>query len=211
MADEATGLGLGGKLALGLGAADLVGGLLGQRSARREQDRQRDFWQSQLKKRRSGAIGQALQGIFQEQMKGLEDLPGYLKREREGRLASAASERMSRFQRNLARSGATRASTAGMMGERGIADDIERMNQQGMLGEQQAMMSARGQVGGMGNALMNALYGSPGQALQGMGQNMQSFVYNPMSAFKSGALGGLMGQEYATLSAKENALKELTG
>lgn len=176
--------------------ASLLGGYFGQSAARREQDRMRDFWKSQLQQRREGAIGQTLQGIFDEQTKDLKNLPGYLKREREGRLASAASERMSRFQRNLARSGATRASSVGMLGERGISSDIERMNQQGMIGEQRAIGQARGQTMQSGQNLMNALYGSPGQSVQGLGQQQQEVYFNPMQPIMAGLTGYGIGMEY---------------
>ena len=198
MSEMVPGMGLGAKLGIGLAAADVVGGLIGRSQARKEQDRMRDFWKKQLYNRQHGEIGTALKGLYGQQMAEMAKMPGYLKRSREGKLASASSERRKRFQRNLARSGATRASSVGMMGEQQMEQGIDQMAQQGELQEQQALFGMRGQQMNMGQNMLNAMYGSPSQAIGGQAQNMQSIEYNPMSALNMGMFGAALGSSYGS-------------
>jgi len=179
-----------------MAGADILGGLFQQGQARKEQDRMRDFWRSQMRQRRTGEIGQSLKNIYQEQLGQLEKMPGYLKRSMEGRLSSAQSERRNRFQRNLARSGATRASSVGMMGEQQVEESLDRMGREGELQREQAMFGLRGQTAGLGQNLLNAFYPTPGQAAPGIAQSQESIYYNPMSALKSGMFGGMLAKEF---------------
>lgn len=189
-----TPLAMGGMMV----GADLIGGMINRSQARKEQSRMQDFWSNQLQQRQNGEIGSALKGLYSEQMAELGKMPGYLKRSREGRLASASAERRKRFQRNLARSGATRASSAGMLGSEQMERGIDQTAQQGELQEQQALFGMRGQQMGLGQNMLNAMYGSPSQAIQGQAQNMQSIEYNPMSAVNSGFMGYAMGDQMET-------------
>ena len=122
-----------------------------------------------------------LKQIFAEEAQNVKDLPGVLRRAREGRMSTAQAERQKRLDRALAASGATGASSVGQMAETQNMQDMERMNEEALLAEKQAVSSANRSLFGMGSNLT-----------QIQSQVPRSY-YNPMSALRAGMSGYALG------------------
>ena len=163
-------MGIAAALGIGSAVADIIGGSIQQRQQRKAA-------------KRGAGTRRELESIFGEQVSDLKGLPGILKRAREGRISTAAAERRKRLDRALATSGATGASTAGMIGDRGVMESVERMSQEAQLAEQAALNSARQQVF------------NTGAQLNGIQTSVPTSFYNPLSAVKAGIGGYALGSQ----------------
>ena len=181
-------------LGIAMAGASLLGGLQAQHYARKETAAQRDYWKGVTKQREQFAQ-QNMMPLFQDLMRQTKQLPGQLKQFRQGKMASEAQNRMQRFQRNLARSGATRASTAGMQGAGQIRDDLNLLGQQMLTNEKQAVLGAQGRALSMGQQMGNFMMPSAGHAASQM--PFQESYYNPLDAVSQGLFGGMIGREMA--------------
>ena len=165
-------------LGLGMAGADILSGMFQQRQQKKAANR-------------GAATRRELQAIFNEQLQSSRELPGILKRAREGRLSTAQAERQKRLRRALAASGASEASSVGMMGERDLMESVERVNREAELAEKSAVDAAKQRVF------------QTGAQLQGIQSSVPTSFYNPLSAIKAGiggyALGSQLGMKPGTL------------
>jgi len=149
--------------ALGVGGVQLLSGMLGQNAASKE----RGYWKGQSHARRRYLL--PYRDMLDKYGKGLRTLPAELRRAREGRMASLATQQLRRLRQNLGQAGVTGGSAIAQQEQNKQLYNMQNAEQMASLQERQAVDQARARYVSMGTNMANAMYPSPGQTAQGAG------------------------------------------